>query len=86
MAKLTIDSDKPYDPLEGPGSRRDPTKGREGDRRRVGWRDFRRAYPGFIFTLLIALIAIISLDGYLIVKRRAYTAEVQRLRSAMTDA
>ncbi len=86
MAKLTLDSETSHDDLDGPGSRRDPAKGREGDRRRAGWRDFRRAYPGFIFTLLIALLAILSLDGYLIVKRRAFTAEVQRLRGAMTDA
>ena len=75
-----------YDPLEGPGSRRDPAKGREGDRRRASWRDFRRAYPGFVFTLIIGLIAILSLDGYLVYKRSIYTAEVVRLRGAMTDA
>ena len=78
--------DSSYDPLEGPGSRRDPDKGRSGDRRRTGWRDFRRAYPGFVFTLIIALIAILSLDGFLVYKRNAYTAEVSRLRGAMTDA
>ena len=74
------------DPLDGPGDRRDPAKGREGDRRRVGWRDFRRAYPGFVFTLIIALIAILSLDAFLVHKRRVYGAEVDRLRGAMTDA
>ncbi len=77
---------KSYDPQEGPGSRRDPGKGREGDRRRGGWRDFRRAYPGFILTLIIALIAIVSLDGYLVLKRRDYSAEVERLRAAMTQS
>ena len=75
-----------HDPLDGPGSRRDPAKGREGDRRRTGWRDFRRAYPGFVFTLLLALVAILSLDAFLIYKRRAYTTEVNQLRGAMTDA
>lgn len=74
------------DPLDGPGTRRDPGKGREGDRRRTGWRDFRRAYPGFVFTMLLALALILSLDGYLMYKRRVYTAEVSRLRGAMTDA
>jgi hypothetical protein len=74
------------DPLDGPGDRRDPSKGREGDRRRSGWRDFRRAYPGFVFTLIVGLIAILSLDAYLVHKRRLYTAEVSRLRGAMTDA
>lgn len=74
------------DPLDGPGTRRDPAKGREGDRRRTGWRDFRRAYPGFVFTLLLALAMILSLDGYLMYKRRVYTGEVSQLRGAMTDA
>jgi hypothetical protein len=73
-------------PPDEPGSRRDPAKGREGDRRRKGWRDFRQAYPGFVFTLIVALLAILTLDGFLIQKRRAYTAEVNRLRGAMTDA
>ena len=76
----------PRQPPDEPGSRRDPTKGREGDRRRTGWRDFRQAYPGFVFTLIIALLAILTLDGFLVHKRRAYTAEVSRLRGAMTDA
>src|SRR5437867_11049134 len=75
-----------YDPLDGPGDRRDPIKGRPGDRRRVGWRDFRRAYPGFVFTLIIALIVILSLDASLVYKRRYYTAEVDRLRGSMTAA
>ena len=68
-----------------PGDRRDPSKGRSGDRRRGGWRDFRQNYPGFVFTLLLALIVMIALDGYLIYKRRAYTAEVARLRSNMSE-
>lgn len=76
----------PGEPLDEPGSRRDPAKGREGDRRRATWRDFRQAYPGFVFTLILALLAILTLDGFLVYKRRAYTAEVNRLRGAMTEA
>lgn len=72
--------------LDETGSRRDPAKGREGDRRRGRWRDFRLAYPGFVFTLILALLAILTLDGFLVYKRRAYTEEVTRLRGAMTDA
>lgn len=68
-----------------PGDRRDPTGGRTHDRRRGGWRDFRRAYPGFVFTLLIGLIAMMAIDGFLIMKRRNYEAEVARLRSGMTE-
>ncbi len=67
------------------GDRRDPAGGRSHDRRRGGWTDFRRAYPGFVFTLLIGLIAILAIDGFLIVKRRAYESEVTRLRSNMTE-
>jgi len=76
----------PGEPQDEPGSRRDPSKGREGDRRRGNWRDFRQAYPGFVFTLILALLAILALDGFLVYKRRAYTAEVNRLRGAMTEA
>jgi hypothetical protein len=86
MSSSNDSSGDSYDPLDEPGDRRDPAKGREGDRRRAGWRDFRRAYPGFVFTLIIALIAILSLDAFLLNKRRVYTAEVVRLRGAMTDA
>ena len=68
-----------------PGDRRDPASGRTGDRRRVGWREFRQAYPGFVFTLLIALIAMLSIDALLVKKRRAYADEVARLQANMTD-
>lgn len=71
-------------PDQEPGDRRDPGGGRVGDRRRGGWRDFRRNYPGFVFTLIIALLAMLAIDGLLIMKRRAYTAEVARLRSNMS--
>ncbi|HUQ20263.1 MAG TPA: hypothetical protein VM099_11675 [Gemmatimonadaceae bacterium] len=80
------DKDVTYEHLDGPGDRRDPTQAREGDRRRTKWRDFRRAYPGFVFTLLIALFAMVAIDGYLMYKRRAYETEVARLRGAMTEA
>jgi hypothetical protein len=86
MASTSDKNGDVHDPLEGPGDRRNPDKGREGDRRRPGWRDFRRAYPGFILTLMIGLIAILSVDAYLMHKRRLYTAEVNRLRGSMTDA
>ena len=68
------------------GSRRNPALGREGDRRRVNWRDFRRAYPGFVFTMILALFLFLALDVYLVQKRRVYSAEVARLRGAMTEA
>jgi type III secretory pathway component EscV len=72
-------------PTPDPGDRRDPSAGRSGDRRRGGWRDFRQAYPGFVFTLFIALIAMLAIDGMLIMKRRAYADEVKRLQSNMSE-
>lgn len=68
-----------------PGDRRDPSGGRTGDRRRGGWREFRRAYPSFVFTLFVGLIAMLAIDALLIVKRRAYADEVTRLQANMTD-
>lgn len=68
-----------------PGDRRDPGKGRIGDRRRGGWRDFRQNYPGFVFTLLLALAIMLALDGFLLMKRRAYETEVARLQSNMSQ-
>lgn len=68
-----------------PGDRRDPSKGRAGDRRRGGWRDFRQNYPGFVFTLLLALAIMLALDGFLLMKRRAYSAEVARLQANMSQ-
>ncbi len=84
MAK-TPDIKPQHDIDDENGDRRDPSGGRSGDRRRGGWRDFRRAYPGFVFTLLIALIAMLAIDGYLIMKRTAYEAEVSRLRASMSE-
>lgn len=83
MAKAPDISAPGYTP--DPGDRRAPGGDRSHDRRRFTWRDFRRAYPGFVFTLLIALAAIVALDGYLIVKRRAYESEVARLRASMSE-
>lgn len=68
-----------------PGDRRDPAGERKHDRRRGGWRDFRRAYPGFVFTLLIGLIAMLAIDAFLLLERRSYEVEVARLRASMTD-
>jgi hypothetical protein len=77
---MTSDSETP-----DPGDRRDPAKGRTGDRRRGGWREFRQNYPGFVFTLLLALAAMLALDGFLLMKRRAYATEVARLQANMSD-
>lgn len=55
-----------------------------GDRRRPGWREFRRQYPGFIATLTIALVMMIAIDAWLLYQRIAYSSEIRRLRSSMT--
>jgi hypothetical protein len=57
-----------------------------GDRRRKGWRNFRRQYPGFIATLAIALVAMLAIDGWLVYKRLAYAAEMDLLRQNMSEA
>jgi hypothetical protein len=67
-------------------TRRSPDRGAEGDRRRKGWTDFRRAYPGFIFTLGVALFAMLLVDGWLVYRRVAYASEIDNLRSHMTGA
>jgi hypothetical protein len=70
----------------GPETRRSAERAGEGDRRRGTWRDFRRAYPGFVFVLGIALAAMVAVDAWLIVKRAKYNHDVAQLRSHMTDA
>lgn len=69
----------------------DPDSDRRGgefrsDRRRAGWRDFRRGYPGFIITMIIGVAALIAIDGWLIYKRFDYGGEVERLRGSMSEA
>lgn len=66
-----------------PGDRRDPDKGRVGDRRK--WHEFRQNYPGFVFTLLLALMIMIALDAFLFLKRGTYRNEVTRLHGSMSE-
>ena len=78
---------RPRDPLSGDlVTRRSEGRGAEGDRRRKGWTDFRRAYPGFIFTLGLALFVILLVDGWLAYRRVAYASDIQTLRSHMSGA
>src|SRR4051812_29705015 len=67
-------------------TRRNPNRASEGDRRRGGWKDFRRAYPGFVFVLGLGLMAMIAVDAWLIAKRVKYDNDVNQLRSHMTAA
>lgn len=70
----------------GPDTRRRPERAGEGDRRRGSWKDFRRAYPGFVFVLGLGLAAMIVVDGWLIAKRIKYGQDVAQLRQHMTTA
>ena len=75
---------KPKDP--GPETRRRAERAAESDRRRGTWRDFRRAYPGFVFVLGIALAAMVVVDAWLVLKRVKYNHDVAQLRAHMTEA
>src|SRR3954468_20961463 len=67
-------------------TRRSPNRAGEGDRRRGTWREFRRAYPGFVFVLGLGLAAMVALDAWLVYKRERYNNDVAQLRAHMTDA
>jgi hypothetical protein len=54
------------------------------ERRRPGWREFRRSYPGILVTMAIALLAFLAIDAWLIRKRIRYRNEIERLRNEMT--
>jgi hypothetical protein len=70
----------------GPETRRSPGRSGEGDRRRGTWRDFRGAYPGFVFVLGIGFVAMIAVDGWMLVKRVSYNQDVKQLRNHMSQA
>jgi hypothetical protein len=70
----------------GPETRRSAGRAAEGDRRRGTWRDFRRAYPGFVFVLGLGLVAMIAVDVWLVAKRVKYNQDVTQLREHMTRA
>jgi hypothetical protein len=70
----------------GVETRRGPDRAGEGDRRRGTWRDFRRAYPGFVFVLGLGLVAMIAVDAWLLAKRVKYNHDVTTLREHMTAA
>jgi hypothetical protein len=67
-----------------PGRRRDTTRERT-DRRRVGWREFRRSYPGILATMSIALVLFLAADVWLLMRYRRYKHETAELRASMSD-
>jgi hypothetical protein len=54
------------------------------ERRRPGWREFRRSYPGILITMGIALAAFLAIDVWLVRKRVRYRNEIERLRAEMS--
>ena len=60
----------------GPDTRRRAERAAEGDRRRGSWKDFRRAYPGFVFVLGLGLAAMVGIDAWLLAKRVKYNHDV----------
>src|SRR5687768_10823943 len=62
-----------------------PRPGPQSDRRRPAWREFRRTYPGFVFTMAVAFLVMLALDGTLLYERWRYEREAARLRASMSD-
>src|SRR3954451_1755250 len=79
---MTIPPSQP--PEWEPGRRRDPLR-LQTDRRRVGWREFRRSYPGIVATMCIALVLLLGADAWLIRKNLRYQRETRELRASMSE-
>ena len=67
-----------------PGRRKDASRPRS-DRRRLGWREFRRSYRGFVITLTLAVAIFVALDVFLFMRYQRYQRETRELRAAMSD-
>jgi hypothetical protein len=72
----------PHDAWD-PGRRQDADRPRT-DRGRVGWREFRRSYPGILVTMSIAVLLLLLVDGWLLGRSRRYQRETARLRASMS--
>jgi len=55
------------------------------ERRRAGWREFRRAYPGILATMGFALLVLVAGSAWLLYKRTEYRRETERLRAGMSE-
>ena len=55
------------------------------DRRRLGWREFRHNYRGFVSTLTLAVVLFVALDVWLFMRYQRYQRETRELRAAMSD-
>jgi hypothetical protein len=69
---------------EGPAEPKQTEPAAE-ERRRPRWAELRHAYPGLIATMGVALLVLLAMDAWIVVKRRRYEAEITRLRASMTD-
>jgi hypothetical protein len=49
------------------------------------FRDFVRRHPVFVAAVMITIVALLTLDGWLVYKRLNYEREIARLRAGMTD-
>jgi hypothetical protein len=67
-----------------PGRRNDASRPRT-DRRRIGWREFRHNYRGFIVTLTLAVALFVALDAWLVMRYLRYQRETNALRASMSD-
>lgn len=67
-----------------PGRRFDTTRDRT-DRRRAGWREFRRSYPGIIATATVAILLFLAADTWLVMRYLRYRRETAELRASMSD-
>ncbi|HKH93305.1 MAG TPA: L,D-transpeptidase [Gemmatimonadaceae bacterium] len=67
-----------------PGRRKDESRPRT-DRRRLGWREFRHSYRGFVITLTLAVAIFVALDVFLVMRYQRYQRETRGLRAAMSD-
>jgi hypothetical protein len=52
---------------------------------RAGFEGLRRSHRWLLAALITAIVGFLSVDAWLFSKRRAYEAEVERLRASMTD-
>lgn len=85
MADDRTTAEQTAEPTADDDRRSVPRPGSE-DRRRDGWRDFRRGYPGFVLVFAVAVAALLAADGWLLWQRARYSAEIERLRAGMSEA
>jgi hypothetical protein len=66
------------DPADGPRPSR-------GERRRPGWSEFRRGYPGLLLVSATVIVLLVIADIVLLQRARRYRDEISRLRGDMSE-